>query len=150
MGTRKRKLSVMRLPVQRELELSHEGQYFDLRSLFDKLNAEYFNGALRGYTITWGRKRKLPRKNTLYSGRSRKRTGSSGFIRFSMRRSFRPGFSSTSSITRCCTRLYRKRKMPLAAVEFIPMNSTVGNSGFIATRELAAGRTKTWIVFCDS
>src|ERR1700757_537927 len=68
MGTRKRKLSVKRLPVQRQLELSHEGQYFDLRALFDKLNAEYFNGALRGYTITWGRKRKLPPKEYFVFG----------------------------------------------------------------------------------
>jgi hypothetical protein len=68
MGTRKRKLSVKRLPVQRQLELSHEGQYFDLRALFDKLNAEYFNGALRGYTIIWGRKRKLPPKEYFVFG----------------------------------------------------------------------------------
>ena len=68
MGTRKRKLSVKRLPVQRQLELSHEGQYFDLRALFDKLNGEYFNGALRAYTITWGRKRKLPPKEYFVFG----------------------------------------------------------------------------------
>src|SRR5260370_35070182 len=68
MGTRKRKLSVKRLPVQRQLELSHEGQYFDLRALFDKLNAEYFNGALRAYTIIWDRKRKLPPKEYFLFG----------------------------------------------------------------------------------
>ena len=68
MGTRKRKLSVKRLPVQRQLELSHEGQYFDLRALFDKLNGEYFNVVLRGYTITWGRRRKLPPKEYFVFG----------------------------------------------------------------------------------
>ena len=60
MGKRKRKLSFKRLPAQRQLPFSPEGEYFDLKTLFDKLNAEYFANALRGYTITWGRKRKYP------------------------------------------------------------------------------------------
>jgi len=63
MGKRKRKLSFKRLPLQRQLQFSPEGQYFDLQSLFNKVNAEYFSNALKGYTITWGRKRSaLPKE----------------------------------------------------------------------------------------
>jgi hypothetical protein len=68
MGKRKRKLSVKRLPVQRRLQFSTEGEYFDLKTLFDKLNAEYFRNALRGYTITWGRRRKHPPKEYFVFG----------------------------------------------------------------------------------
>ncbi len=46
------------LPMQRELPFSHVGKFFDLKESFHKLNAKYFGNALRGYTITWGRKRK--------------------------------------------------------------------------------------------
>lgn len=46
--------------MQRQLPFQHEGRYFDLKALFDKINAKYFGNRLRGYTITWGRKRKLP------------------------------------------------------------------------------------------
>ena len=34
-----------------------QGRVFNLRALFDKLNARYFRNRLRGYTIVWGRKR---------------------------------------------------------------------------------------------
>jgi hypothetical protein len=68
MGNRKRKLSFKRLPTLRRPQLSTEGEYFDLRALFDKLNAEYFTNALKGYTITWGRKRKHPPKEYFVFG----------------------------------------------------------------------------------
>lgn len=68
MGKRKRKISVKKLPLQCPLELSHEGAYFDLKSLFDKVNAEYFDDALRGYAITWGRRRKQPPKEYFVFG----------------------------------------------------------------------------------
>ncbi|MBV9490926.1 MAG: hypothetical protein JO069_14575 [Verrucomicrobia bacterium] len=68
MGKRKRKISVKKLPLQRCLEFSHEGEYFDLKALFDKVNAEYFDGALEGYTITWGRRRKSPPKEYFVFG----------------------------------------------------------------------------------
>lgn len=54
----KRKAAYPKLPMQRQLPFAHEGRYFDLRSIFDKLNARYFRNSLRNYTITWGRKRK--------------------------------------------------------------------------------------------
>jgi hypothetical protein len=68
MGTRKRKISVKKLPLQRSLELSHEGAYFDLKSLFDKVNAEYFDNRLKGYAITWGRRRRRPPKEYFVFG----------------------------------------------------------------------------------
>ena len=54
----KRKLSQARLPMQQQLNLEHEGRYFDLRAMFDRLNARYFRGRLRGYKVVWGRRMK--------------------------------------------------------------------------------------------
>jgi len=68
MGKRKRKLSVKKLPIQGQLHFSAEGEYFDLKAIFDKLNVEYFSGALRGYTITWGRKRRSAPKEYFVFG----------------------------------------------------------------------------------
>ncbi len=53
----KRKLAHPTLPIQRHLNLQHEGKYFDLRAIFLRLNTRYFRGRLRGYTVVWGRKR---------------------------------------------------------------------------------------------
>ena len=54
----KRKIARSRLPLQRQLSLETGGRYFDLRSLFDKLNARHFGNRLRGYKVVWGRKRR--------------------------------------------------------------------------------------------
>lgn len=54
----KRKLAYRKLPMQRQLNLRHEGRYFDLRSIFDELNERYFRGRLRNYEVKWGRRRK--------------------------------------------------------------------------------------------
>ena len=54
----KRKLAHLSLPMQRQLNLRHEGRYFDLHSIFDRLNQRYFRGRLRGYKVMWGRRRK--------------------------------------------------------------------------------------------
>ena len=54
----KRKVGHPKLPMQRQLNLQHEGKYFDLRANFDRLNERYFGGKLRGYKVVWGRKRK--------------------------------------------------------------------------------------------
>lgn len=58
MAKPKRKVSHPKLPMQRQLQLASEGQYFDLRAIFDKLNGRYFKNGLRRYKIVWGRKRK--------------------------------------------------------------------------------------------
>jgi predicted SprT family Zn-dependent metalloprotease len=55
----KRKLAQPKLPMQRQLPLEQEGRYFDLRAIFDRLNARFFRNRLRGYKVVWGRRRKL-------------------------------------------------------------------------------------------
>src|SRR3954452_14270127 len=54
----KRKVGRPKLPMQRQLNLQHEGRYFDLRANFERLNDRYFGGKLRNYKVVWGRKRK--------------------------------------------------------------------------------------------
>ena len=54
----KRKLAHPTLPMQRQLNLQHEGMHFDLRPIFDRLNQRYFRGRLRGYKVIWGRRRR--------------------------------------------------------------------------------------------
>lgn len=63
MAKSKRKLSASRLPIQQQLPFAHEGRFFDLKAIFDKVNARFFGNSLKGYTITWGRRRRLaPRR----------------------------------------------------------------------------------------
>ena len=59
----KRKLAHLKLPMQRQLNLRHEGRYFDLRAIFERLNQRYFRGRLRGYKVMWGRRQKHRPKN---------------------------------------------------------------------------------------
>jgi hypothetical protein len=54
----KRKVAYSKLPMQRQLNLRHEGKYFDLQRIFDRLNERYFRGRLRGYEVKWGRRRR--------------------------------------------------------------------------------------------
>ena len=63
----KRKLAYPTLPMQRHLNLRHEGTHFDLRPMFDDLNKRYFGGRLRGYNVMWGRRRKhRPREHFIF------------------------------------------------------------------------------------
>src|ERR671938_1614781 len=54
----KRKVAHATLPMQRQLNLQHEGKYFNLQRIFDGLNNRYFRGRLRGYQVKWGRRRR--------------------------------------------------------------------------------------------
>jgi|ERR1043166_1475390 hypothetical protein len=54
----KRKVAWSKLPMQRQLNLQHEGRHFDLRQIFDDLNARYFRDRIRGYKVVWSRRRK--------------------------------------------------------------------------------------------
>lgn len=55
--------------MQRQLPLfGHEGRYFDLRAIFNKINGKYFANRLKGYKIVWGRKRKQPPKEYFVFG----------------------------------------------------------------------------------
>src|SRR4051812_8695836 len=64
----KRKLAHQKLPMQRQLNLRHEGRYFDLQKIFDRLNAKHFRGKLKGYTVEWGRRRKQRPKDYFVFG----------------------------------------------------------------------------------
>jgi hypothetical protein len=65
---RKRHLAKVRTPFQRQFEFSSEGRWFDLRAIFEKLNARYFRNRLRGYTIAWGRRRRERPKSYIVFG----------------------------------------------------------------------------------
>ena len=54
----KRKQAHPTLPMQRQLNLRHDGKHFDLQRIFHRLNQRFFRGRLRGYKIEWGRRRK--------------------------------------------------------------------------------------------
>ena len=65
---RKRHLATVRTPYQRQFEFAGEGRYFDLRAVFDKINARYFRHRLRGYIIAWGRRRRERPKSCIVFG----------------------------------------------------------------------------------
>ena len=54
----KRHATIPRASVQRQFEFSTEGRFYDLREIYDKINAQYFGSKLRRYAITWGQKRR--------------------------------------------------------------------------------------------
>lgn len=56
----KRKIGAFRAPLQRQFDFPElsQGRVFNLRAIFDKLNAVYFRNRLRAYSIVWGRRRK--------------------------------------------------------------------------------------------
>lgn len=69
MAKTKRKLLHSKALLQRQLPFKPEGDYFDLRAIFDRVNARYFSRTpLTGYTITWGRRRKLAPKEYFVFG----------------------------------------------------------------------------------
>ena len=68
MATRKRKVSIAKLPMQRQFAFNEQGRVFNLRAIFDKLNAKYFRNRLKGYSIVWGRKRKTRPRDEIVFG----------------------------------------------------------------------------------
>ncbi len=68
MATRKRKVSVAKLPLQRQFAFSEQGRVYNLREIFDKLNSRYFRNRLKNYTIVWGRKRKSRPRDEIVFG----------------------------------------------------------------------------------
>ena len=58
MAKAKRKIAHPKAVLQRQFSFNHEGQYFDLQEIFNRINYLYFRSTpLRGYTIVWGRRR---------------------------------------------------------------------------------------------
>ncbi len=68
-----RKVAHPTLPMQRQLNLRHEGKHFDLRRIFDRLNERYFRGRLRDYKVNGVVGENIVRRNILFLERSRKR-----------------------------------------------------------------------------
>ena len=64
----KRKMGYSRLPMQRQFNLQDEGRHFDLRRIFDDVNARYFRRRLRGYKVVWGRRRRQPPRECFVFG----------------------------------------------------------------------------------
>ncbi|MGI8437352.1 MAG: SprT-like domain-containing protein [Chthoniobacterales bacterium] len=54
--------------MQQQLQLDAGGTHFDLRQIFDRLNARYFRGRLRNYKVVWGRRRRQPPKDYFVFG----------------------------------------------------------------------------------
>ena len=65
---RKRHLAKVRTPLQRQFEFASEGRFFDLRAVFDKINARYFRNRLRSYAIAWGQRRRERPKSYIVFG----------------------------------------------------------------------------------
>jgi hypothetical protein len=68
MATPKRKIASPKLPMQRQFAFAEQGRYFNLRTIFNKLNAKHFRNRLRGYTIHWMRRRRLRPKDSIVFG----------------------------------------------------------------------------------
>lgn len=65
---RKHHLATVCTPFQRQFEFASEGRFFDLREIFDRMNARYFRNRLRNYTIAWGRRCSVRPKNSIVLG----------------------------------------------------------------------------------
>ncbi len=68
MAARKRKIASPLLPMQRQFAFAEQGKFFNLRAIFEKLNAKYFANQLRRYSIVWGRKRRQRPKDYIVFG----------------------------------------------------------------------------------
>ena len=67
--TPKRKACTPRLPMQRLFDFEEaQGRFFNLRAIFDKMNARYFRNRIKGYRIVWGRRRKVRPRETMVFG----------------------------------------------------------------------------------
>src|ERR1051326_2897675 len=85
-----------------------------------------------------------------FSAPSRKKIASFGFIPCSISRSFRAGFLSTCSITKCCIPSCRRKRTPRVGGAFIPKNFIDAKKRIRATGAPGAGKTKTSRASCAS
>ena len=130
----KRKLAHSKLPMQRQLNLCHEGKCFDLRAIFDRLNEQHFRGRMRGYKVMWGRKRKVRPKEYFVFGTIQEEDSS-------ISRSFHVGFWNTFFITKCCIQWFPKRSTPLGVGASTRMNLIAANASSQDTGAHVARRT---------
>ncbi len=65
----KRKAVTPRFPLQRQFDFEEaQGRWFNLRAIFDKLNARYFRNRIKDYRLVWGRKRRERPRETVVFG----------------------------------------------------------------------------------
>jgi len=68
MPAKKRKVAIAQLPMQRQFAFPEQGRHFNLREIFDKMNARYFGDRFKDYRIEWGRRRKERPTNEIVFG----------------------------------------------------------------------------------
>ena len=137
---RSEKLSRPTLPMQRQLNLQQEGRCFDLQEIFERVNARYFRGRLRGYKVVWGRRRKKRPKEYFIFGTIQEEDR---VIRIHplLDQPFVPsGFWNTSFITRCCTRWCPTKPNQRDVAGCTPRNSIAAKKNFRVTVGLGAGK----------
>jgi hypothetical protein len=126
----KRKVAHPTLPMQRQLNLQHEGKYFDLREIFDRLNA-IFSRIACAVTKWFGAGAETPAERIFYF---RTIQEEDRVIRINplLDQPFVPlWFLNTCSITKCCIRWCRtNRNGPTAGVGCTPKNSIGANANF--------------------
>ena len=67
--TPKRKAVTPRFPLQRQFDFQEaQGRFFNLRAIFNKLNARYFRNRIKDYRLVWGRKRRERPRETVVFG----------------------------------------------------------------------------------
>jgi hypothetical protein len=65
----KRKAVKPRFPLQRQFDFEEaQGRWFNLRAIFEKLNARYFRNRIKNYRLVWGRKRRERPRETMVFG----------------------------------------------------------------------------------
>jgi len=146
----KRKLAHPTLPMQRQLNLQHEGTHFDLRPIFDRLNQRYFRGRLRGYKVIWGRRRRHRPREYFVFGTIQEEDRVIESIHHLINHSFRFGFSSTCFITKCCILWCRTRALREAVGACTRKNSIAESGRFETTVAPGAGKKKICRAFCAS
>ena len=67
--TPKRKACTPHLPMQRMFDFEEaQGRFFNLRAIFDKMNARYFRNKIKDYRIIWGQRRRVRPRETMIFG----------------------------------------------------------------------------------
>jgi hypothetical protein len=51
----------------RSVTIQHEGEFYDLKVIYDHLNQEYFGGELQAF-VTWGRRRAVRGRRSIHFG----------------------------------------------------------------------------------
>ena len=66
--TSKHKIATPKYPIHCQFDFQEsQGRWFNLRAIFDKVNARYFRNRIKNYRVVWGKKRKeRPRRSVVF------------------------------------------------------------------------------------